>query len=70
VFWDNAPWHTSAEVKKALIDLGIQPVYNMKYSPEWNPIELMFGWLKKEFRQLRLAAMVNEIKPNYYELVR
>ena len=69
VFWDNTSWHTSSATKSALTRLELQPIQNLPYASEFNPIELMFWWLKNEFRRLRLDALINEEEPNYDSLV-
>ena len=33
-------------------ELGFRWIYNVTYSPQWNPIELTFAKLKREFKKL------------------
>ncbi len=38
-------------------DLDIIPVFNVAYSPEYNPIEIVFSLIKRTFKQKRLASL-------------
>ena len=49
---DNARIHHSKKVKEYAKNNNINMVYNPPYSPEFNPIELIFNKLKKEYRKL------------------
>lgn len=50
--WDNASTHTAKTVKKYLAKQGDNPRINMvnqpPYSPELNPIELLWAYLKRQ----------------------
>jgi transposase len=52
-FMDNAAIHKSKITKNFLESLNI--IYNAPYSPDLNPIENLFGRVKKEFRRLNLT---------------
>ena len=41
--------------------LNITPVFNVAYSPEFNPIEAAFSKVKRIFNQRRLNCLVNKI---------
>ena len=47
LFMDNASIHHSKIVKKYTSDNNINNLFNVPYSPEYNPIELMFSKHKK-----------------------
>jgi len=49
---DNARIHHSKKVKEYAKNNNINMIYNPPYSPEFNPIELIFNKLKKEYRKL------------------
>ena len=43
VFMDQLAVHRSAEVRALLDNMGIPYVYNVSYSPDYQPIELVFA---------------------------
>ena len=46
LYMDNAKIHHTSEIK-ALLDLhGVNYLYSSPYSPDYNPIELLFSWIK------------------------
>lgn len=51
---DNSSIHHGAEIQKELEDLQREKNFSIKflpaYSPELNPIELIFGWVKNKLR--------------------
>jgi transposase len=51
---DNARTHHKKEVKDKLTNLEIIGKYLPPYSPELNPIEEVFGWLKTELRRMKI----------------
>ena len=53
LFLDNLSSHTCDESKAAMRELGFRWCFNVPYSPEWNPIELVFSKLKHTFKVLR-----------------
>ncbi len=48
IIWDNAPCHIAKAVKAKAAGLGIELVYLPGYSPDLNPIERLWGWLREE----------------------
>ena len=50
---DNASIHKTAAVKKAALDRNFELLYLPPYSPEFNPIELVFGVAKQHFYKSR-----------------
>ena len=58
LFMDNLTSHTSDDAKEAMRELGFRWIYNVPYSPEYNPIELTFSQLKRNFRALRAQKLV------------
>ena len=43
---DNLSAHTSKKSKDAMKTLGFRFIYNVAYSPNWNPIEFVFSKIK------------------------
>ena len=41
--------------------LDIKPIYNVGYSPEFNPIEAVFSKVKRQFSYHRLHNLVTKI---------
>ena len=52
VFMDQLAVHRSTSVRKLLDEMGIPYVYNVSYSPQYQPIELVFS----EFKRLTKKA--------------
>jgi transposase len=48
VIWDNAPWHIAQVVKAHAEELGIELVALPGYSPDLNPIERLWDWMRDE----------------------
>ncbi len=44
--WDNAPYHSSQEIRAWVRALGIQLIYSGAYSYDAAPIETLFAHLK------------------------
>ena len=65
LFMDNASIHKSREVKKHYLDLSITTVFNVAYSPEFNPIEAVFSKVKRLFNHQRLNNLVNKTGFNF-----
>jgi len=54
VVMDNLNIHKMAAVRQAIIEAGATPVYLPTYSPELNPIELLWADFKRDLRKLAL----------------
>jgi transposase len=48
VIWDNAPCHTAKVVKAEAARLGVELIYLPGYSPDLNPIERLWDWMRQE----------------------
>jgi transposase len=48
VIWDNAPCHVAKVVKAEAARLGIEIVNLPGYSPDLNPIERLWDWMREE----------------------
>ena len=54
IYMDNLSVHTSDEIKERLDELSIKYIFNPVYSPQFNPIENMFGVSKRYIKKKRL----------------
>ena len=61
LFMDNLPAHTAEESKQKMRELGFRFIYNVPYSPQYNPIEFTFSKVKHTFRALRAKKMTGLI---------
>lgn len=51
VIWDGAPWHRAKIVKQTAADLGIELLPLPGYSPDLNPIEGLWKWMREQVTQ-------------------
>lgn len=56
VVMDNLNMHKSPATRRLIEAAGAVPLYLPTYSPELNPIELLWAHLKRELRRLALDA--------------
>jgi transposase len=66
---DNARSHHRKDVKEKLNKLGIVGKWLPPYSPELNPIEEVFSWLKTRLRRMRIRKE-DELKNGIEVLVK
>ena len=52
VVMDNLAAHKRAEVKALIVEAECRLVFLPSYSPDFNPIESLFSWLKQKLRSL------------------
>ena len=57
---DNATIHKKPCVKEWWPKLNMEPIWNIGYSPEFNPIEAVFSKVKRLFNSQRLNNLVNK----------
>lgn len=66
IILDGAPWHRSKKVAVAAFKLGFTLVRLPAYSPDLNPIEGLWKWMREEVTQLHchltLQALVEACK--------
>ena len=48
LIWDGAPWHKAKRVRAAASALGFTVVALPSYSPDLNPIEGLWKWMREE----------------------
>ena len=56
---DNLSVHKTEATYKAYRHLDIRPLFNLPYSPEYNPIESVFSQVKRIFNRERLNKLAN-----------
>ena len=56
---DNVSFHKSDIVKQAMETKQFKPLYTSPYSPEWNPVEMYFSYLKRSFRKFYHERVVH-----------
>jgi len=59
IFMDNLRVHKMRGVLEAYRILHQYPIYNIAYSPEFNPIEAVFSQVKRHFKKARLSKIAN-----------
>ena len=70
IFMDNLSVHTSERAKAAMREHGFRYIYNVPYSPEYNPIEMTFSEIKTNFRKLRTKKFTGLIQDSHEALIR
>ena len=66
---DSLSVHKSEAARKAYDKLDIEPLFAPIYSPDYNPIEMMFSKLKALVKRLRLQDMVKMRQRRFDELL-
>jgi hypothetical protein len=61
IFMDNLIIHKTLRTMKAYQYLDILPLFNLAYTPDYNPIELVFSQVKKNFKSDRLQKLANDV---------
>ena len=67
---DNLSAHKSDKSKEEGAKLGFRFIFNVPYSPEYNPIEFVFSKVKQKFRTLRARKLAGVIQDSHEALVR
>ena len=50
-------------------DNDVEVLFNVPYSPDYNPIEKVFNILKQKYKKLRLSAITNNHRANTERLI-
>ena len=66
---DNLSVHTSDKAKKYMKELGFRYIYCPAYSPEYNPIEMVFSKIKQRFKAMRAMKLVGLLQDDHEALV-
>jgi transposase len=61
IIWDGAPWHRSQIVRAKAQQLGIQLIQLPAYSPDLNPIEGLWKWMREEVTQHFCHACLHDL---------
>ena len=69
LFMDNCTVHHSKLVTAYLREHNVRVIFNVPYSPQYNPIELYWGLVKNLYRRTKLAATLKARRPNHHQLV-
>ena len=69
LFMDNLSAHTSERSKTAMREHGFRYIYNVPYSPEYNPIEFVFSEIKSNFRALRAKKFMGLTQDTHQALI-
>lgn len=71
VVMDGPRLHRVAGVRETLAEFGATPLYLPAYSPEFNPIEMAWAWLKSALRKAapRSIGMLRELAHDIWHRV-
>lgn len=61
IIWDGAPWHKTKLVQAAAADLGFLLRPLPSYSPDLNPIEGLWKWMRQEVTQLHCHPSLHHL---------
>jgi len=61
IIWDGASWHRAAVVQQKIATLGFELVSLPGYSPDLNPIEGLWKWLREEVTQQHCYKTMREL---------
>lgn len=61
IIWDGAPWHRSHIVRQQAEQLGIEIIQLPAYSPDLNPIEGLWKWMRTDVTQHFCHASLQDL---------
>jgi transposase len=75
ILMDNVAFHKTNKVKAYLLENGVEPIYTSPYSPDWNPVEMFFSFIKRTKKYIdnrfdihqQINALFSTIDKNLYE---
>jgi transposase len=67
---DNASFHRSKLVTAHLQAEGIQAIYNIPYSPQYNPIERVWALVKNYYKRRKLEIVGSGVKLDHERIIR
>lgn len=67
---DNLSVHVSGDSKDEMKRLGLRYAYNVSYEPKYNPIEMVFNIIKKNFKTLRARKHMALLHLCHRDLIR
>jgi len=68
IVMDNLCVHHTKDVTNYLSSIGVQIKYTPPYSPELNPIEEMFSWIKRKLRYKHIKT-IDQLKTHLTDLI-
>ena len=69
LFMDNLSAHKSKKTKMEMIRLGFRCIFNISYSPQFNPIEHTFSKIKAKFKALRAQKLTGVLQADHRGLI-
>jgi len=69
LFMDNLSCHTSDRAKATMRQHGFKWIYNVPFSPEYNPIEFVFSQFKRAFKALRAQKLMGQIQDSHQAMI-
>ena len=70
LFMDNLSVHRCQRSLLEMSELEFVAIFNTAYSPEHNPIEMVFSKVKHQFKAIKTNAIVNKTFVDTRELIR
>jgi transposase len=67
---DNMRVHHSRVSKEAYKELKLTPIFNIAYSPQFNPIESVFSMIKSNYKKQLLKNLIEKHKVQTRLLIR
>ena len=67
---DNMRVHHSRVSKEAYKELKLTPIFNIAYSPQFNPIESVFSMIKSNYKKQLLKNLIENHKVQTRLLIR
>lgn len=61
LIWDNVSYHHAKAVRSCAEQLGIELVYLPPYSPDLQPVERLWAWLRQEVTALHCHRDVEQL---------
>ena len=61
IIWDGAPWHRALRLRERAKELGFQLLPLPAYSPDLNPIEGLWKWMREEVTQHHSYSTMREL---------
>lgn len=70
VFLDNLAVHRTKRIQELYKQLDMKVIFNVPYSPQYNPIEIVFSIVKGHYKKRRLNYLANGKVMNETNLIR
>ena len=67
IYVDNLSVHKSDAVQERMEELSIKCIFNLVYSPDFNPIENIFSVAKRSIKLERLKAIMHNTSINLHD---